>query len=44
MAELLLRQPGIEINIQDENGKTPLHHAVIAKNLEVNNCSQIEVT
>jgi ankyrin repeat protein len=44
MAELLLRQPGIQINMQDKYRQTSLHHAVIADNLEVKNYSQIEVT
>jgi predicted ATPase len=44
MAELLLRQPGIQINMQDKDRKTSLHHAVIADDWKVKNYSQIEVT
>jgi ankyrin repeat protein len=40
----LLNKTGIDIDIQDEGGRTPLHYAVIDVSKEVKNYSQIEVT
>ena len=44
MVRLLLRQRNIDINIQDDDGYTPLHYAVNQNREEVKNYSQIEVT